>query len=150
LGDWVTERMIVDGKHWSGGDAQGAPRGAPRWIFRRDVVLLQTFNPLVQVTFFKMFRYEISEDRSPKCLDLWEPDGRIDRGEWKGIYRFAGDTLTVCYRSFPGDVPRPTTFESQPGSRANLLTLRLAATREVSETSQVRIHKHCSTRRVFN
>jgi uncharacterized protein (TIGR03067 family) len=61
--------------------------------------------------------FKLDPATKPKNIDL-QGDGRVAHG----IYKFDGDTLTIC-----GDEsgkPRPTEFESKKGSEVNLYVLK--------------------------
>jgi uncharacterized protein (TIGR03067 family) len=71
--------------------------------------------------------YQAALDLDPKAdppaLSLYAADDPDHRNSAKlvGIYRVDGDKLTICY-VFDG--PRPTQFESAPGSEVRIMTLR--------------------------
>jgi arylsulfatase A len=70
---------------------------------------------------------ELDPDADPPALDVL-PDGGRARGQRVlGIYRLEGDTLTIAMAD-PGQ-PRPTSFESGPGSRVTVQTFRREATK---------------------
>jgi uncharacterized protein (TIGR03067 family) len=60
--------------------------------------------------------------KSPRQIDLITPDERI----LKGIYRFDGDDLIVCYGNRE-ESPRPEAFDSPTGSFRILITMKLGA-----------------------
>ena len=65
---------------------------------------------------------KLDPGKSPAHLDFTYEDGPAKGTTLKGIYKFEGDTLTVCYGGFGKD--RPTEFASKEGTRTMLLTLR--------------------------
>jgi RNA polymerase sigma factor (sigma-70 family) len=66
---------------------------------------------------FRQATYTIDPARDPKWMDITSP-GDYGGHLCRGIYRIAGDELTLCYARPGGE--RPTRFESQPGSGVSL------------------------------
>ena len=63
--------------------------------------------------------YKADTTKAPAELDVSDgPKGKPVRG----IFKVEGNTLTVCL--VEGDADRPSTFESPPGSKAILITLK--------------------------
>ena len=56
-------------------------------------------------------RYSLSQAKTPKQIDLTDPDGKVILG----IYKLEGDILTVCLANYP-DKKRPTEFKASPDS----------------------------------
>ncbi len=69
------------------------------------------------------FSYLLDPTKKIKEIDLilkaGPQKGRVDRG----IYLLAGDTLTICIQSNK-DAPRPSEFQSLPGSQLWLVVLQ--------------------------
>ena len=64
--------------------------------------------------------YTTDPAQTPKQIDIVGTEGELKGKNAQGIYSLAGDTLTICY-TMPGK-PRPTAFESAPGSEAHLVS----------------------------
>ncbi len=104
-GDWKVVSVTRDGKEdptWKGGS-----RVLEGHKF--------TLNPpetskvaRVQGTF------EVDTSKSPAYFDMIPTSGRYKDQRLKGIAKVEEDRLTICYAE-PGK-PRPTDFESKPGS----------------------------------
>jgi uncharacterized protein (TIGR03067 family) len=62
--------------------------------------------------------------QSPARLDFKYEDGPAKGKTLKGIYKFDGDTLTLCYGGFGND--RPTEFASKAGSGTILIVQKRA------------------------
>ena len=62
--------------------------------------------------------------KSPAHLDFTYEDGPAKGKTLKGIYKFNGDTLTLCYGGFGND--RPTEFASKAGSGTILIVQKRA------------------------
>jgi uncharacterized protein (TIGR03067 family) len=64
--------------------------------------------------------YSTAPGKDPGEMDWVEGD---TKNRLPAIYRFDGDTLTICLRADPAGT-RPTTFAAPPGSDCALLTLK--------------------------
>jgi uncharacterized protein (TIGR03067 family) len=68
---------------------------------------------------------KIDRSKSPAQIDTTNEDGPRKGGTSKGIYKFDGDTLTICTGGWGKD-NRPTEFASKPGSGTMLFVFRRA------------------------
>jgi uncharacterized protein (TIGR03067 family) len=67
---------------------------------------------------------KIDPSKSPAHIDFTYEDGPAKGKTLKGIYKFEGDTLTVCYGGFGKD--RPSEFASKAGSESILAVQKRA------------------------
>ena len=67
---------------------------------------------------------KIDPSKSPAQIDTTAEDGPAKGGTSKGIYKFDGDTLTICLGGSGKD--RPTEFASKPGSGTMLFVQKRA------------------------
>ena len=51
--------------------------------------------------------------RTPKAVNTWSAEGDTKDQTWPGIYKLAGDTMTICFAR-PGE-GRPTEFSTKAG-----------------------------------
>jgi uncharacterized protein (TIGR03067 family) len=111
-GTWVATASIYDG--------QPAPEAMVRSIKR-----IVTDDHVVWERDGKRFagtKMELDPAREPKSVDLI-PDGGPNRGEHiLAIYKFEGDSLTIC-TARPGQ-PRPKEFKADKGSGCTLQTFK--------------------------
>jgi uncharacterized protein (TIGR03067 family) len=62
----------------------------------------------------------------PAAIDFEHGGGALAGKSWKGIYRLAGDTLTICDNAQNLDKERPTAFQAKAGSGDVLITFKRA------------------------
>ena len=62
----------------------------------------------------------------PAAVDFEHADGALAGKSWKGIYRLAGDSLTICDNAPNLDKERPTAFAAKAGSGDVLVTFKRA------------------------
>jgi uncharacterized protein (TIGR03067 family) len=67
---------------------------------------------------------KLDPGKSPARLDFTYEDGPAKGKTLKGIYKFEGDTLTLCYGGFGKN--RPTEFASKAGSGTILIIQKRA------------------------
>jgi uncharacterized protein (TIGR03067 family) len=67
---------------------------------------------------------KIDPSKNPAQIDTTAEDGPRQGGTSKGIYKFDGDTLTICFVLDSKD--RPTEFASKPGSGTLLIVHKRA------------------------
>ena len=63
--------------------------------------------------------YVTDPTTNPKQITMIGTEGELAGKEAQGIFAIEAETLRICY-TMPGH-PRPTTFESNPGSEAYLI-----------------------------
>jgi uncharacterized protein (TIGR03067 family) len=107
-GDWVIESWTQIG--------QQIPMQAT-WSFKGDKYTLE------QGTNTEEGSIKLDPDKKPAVLDLDITGGSCAGKQQPGIYKFDGDTLICCF-AWPGTTDRPTEFESTPGNRWILITLK--------------------------
>lgn len=111
-GTWVVTSAIFDGQESDPEVAASIRRvvDGDHAVWRRDGQA------------FAGTRIELDPTAEPKTIDVL-PDGGPNRGRrTPGIYRFEGDSLTICMAP-PGGA-RPDAFEAQAGSGRSLMTFR--------------------------
>ena len=69
-------------------------------------------------------KWKLDPGKSPAHLDFTYEDGPAKGTTLKGVYKFEGDTLTVCFGGFGKD--RPTEFASKAGSGTILIVQKRA------------------------
>jgi uncharacterized protein (TIGR03067 family) len=62
----------------------------------------------------------------PAAVDFAHSFGALNGKTWKGIYKFDGDTLTICDNAANLEKPRPAAFETKSGSGYVLITFAKA------------------------
>ncbi len=69
-------------------------------------------------------RFVIDAKKSPKEIDLIPDGGPATDKHVLGIYKFDGETLTICMAD--AGRPRPTAFEAKAGSKQTLQSFKRA------------------------
>jgi uncharacterized protein (TIGR03067 family) len=64
--------------------------------------------------------FKLDQKASPRTIDLSVAIEEFKPQTSLGIYKFDGDTLTICIQAPSKDPERPATFETRPGSRNRL------------------------------
>jgi len=104
-GKWTIESLTRDGK------ADDSLKGAIR-VHDGDKYTVTpaagSATPAVSGTF------TVDGAKSPATIDMKPGAGRYKDKVLLGIYKVDGDSLTIAFAE--PDKPRPTTFESKPGS----------------------------------
>ncbi|MEO6811569.1 MAG: TIGR03067 domain-containing protein [Isosphaeraceae bacterium] len=116
-GNWQIRSIIDDGERLG---AELIHRGfAEDGQVRFGSRTFSIVNP--RTTERKINTYRLDPTRTPSEIDVSTQFDSI----LKGIYRFHGDTLTVCLTK-NDDGPRPDAFEAPGGSRRMLIEMQLA------------------------
>lgn len=68
----------------------------------------------------------VDPSAKPAAIDFEHADGALAGKSWKGIYRLAGDTLTIGDNAPNLDSARPTAFAAKAGSGHVLITFKRA------------------------
>ncbi len=112
LGNWAVAGVVIDGKAVGEQQirSQTARFGGMYFNFGDFAAARQ---------FGGVWRLEASSQ--PKTITLFKIITAEQREQFRGLYKFDGDRLTIAYRQ--GDSP-PEKFESKPGSGVTLLVLK--------------------------
>ena len=68
--------------------------------------------------------YRLDPSTKPASIDFMHTGGALKGKTWKGIYKLAGETLTICDNSADLEKPRPKTFETKAESGHLLVQLK--------------------------
>src|SRR6516164_3853246 len=113
-GRWVLVSATIDGKAWEEDE-----------IKHRSVVFKgEKLTLLYKDKERGTASLKIDPSKSPAQIDTTAEDGPRQGGTSKGIYKFDGDTLTICFVLDSKD--RPTEFASKPGSGTLLIVHKRA------------------------
>jgi len=113
-GDWTCAYAVVDGKPMADSKVQ---------LLRLALTDKRYTTQMGPETLFDS-TYTIDPAKSPKQIEMVGTEGAMRGKSALGIYELADDRLTICY-TMPGN-PRPTDFDSKPGSGAFLVTWKRA------------------------
>ena len=113
-GDWTCAYAVVDGKPVPDAKVQ---------ILRLTLTSKRYTTQMGPEVLFDS-TYTIDATKKPKQIEMVGTEGTMRGKNALGIYELANDTFTICY-TMPGK-PRPTEFESTPGSGAYLATWKRA------------------------
>jgi uncharacterized protein (TIGR03067 family) len=110
---------------WAGEKAEAAgmplpiPPGGVTMEFKTDgkLIIREGAKPAEEAT------YNTDPKKDPNEIDITPPAAGGKLGPWAGIYKIAGDTLTLCLSI---DGKRPSKFESTAGSATMLMTFKRA------------------------
>jgi uncharacterized protein (TIGR03067 family) len=110
VGEWDGEKAV------RGGMERPIPDGGVKVTFTADGKLLfkEGFKDATEGS------YKVDAKKNPAEIDLNPPN---EDGTLLGIYKFDGDTLTICL-SDKNSTERPTKFESPEGTNVMLITLK--------------------------
>ena len=114
-GSWEAAKAVRDGK--SARDVLGHRLSIAAGRFR---IQSRDGKPLFAGT------VRVDPKAKPAAIDFEHADGALAGKSWKGIYRLAGETLTICDNAPNLDKARPTAFEAKAGSGDVLITFRRA------------------------
>src|SRR5262249_20716287 len=113
-GKWVVVSLSMDGKAWEGDERKDrfvVFKGEKRTLLYKDKERGTA-------------SLKLDPSKSPAQIDSTNEDGPGKGVTTKGIYKFDGDTLTVCMGGIGKD--RPTEFASKPGSGTILVVHKRA------------------------
>ena len=113
-GDWTCAYAVVDGKPMADAKAQ---------ILRLTLTSKRYTTQMGPEVLFDS-TYTTDTTKKPKEIEMIGTEGAMRGKSALGIYELQDDRLTICY-TLPGK-PRPTDFESRPGSGAYLVTWKRA------------------------
>ena len=105
VGTWQSVSAIADGK-----PTPDALIAHIRITFTKDRYQTQQDSEVVFDS-----TYTVDTSKNPREINIMGTEGEFKEKEGLGIYLVQDDTLKICY-TLPGK-PRPSTFESTPGSK---------------------------------
>jgi len=117
-GLWAAVTYVQDG---DGGEEPGPPAESPiKWSFKDKKITLLTDVEEGHPT----GSFKLDPSKTPKTIDLTFPPAPGDKKDQTilGIYKFDGDTFTICYQ--PDQGKRPTEFKSKAGSKTILAAFK--------------------------
>src|SRR5262249_26772744 len=113
-GKWVAVSTTIDGKAFDEDEIRN------RSVVYKGEKLILMYRDKKRGT----ISLKIDPSKSPAQIDATNEDGPSKGGTLKGIYKFDGDTLTLCF--VVGSKDRPTEFASKPGSGTMLFVQKRA------------------------
>src|SRR5262245_57593115 len=113
-GKWVLVSISFDGKAWEEDEMKD------RFVMLKGGKSNRLYKDKERGT----ASLKIDPSKSPAQIDSTNEDGPGKGVTTKGIYKFDGDTLTICFGGIGKD--RPTEFASQPGSGTMLFVHKRA------------------------
>ncbi len=108
LGRWTVQSMQRGGKEREMGN------GSATLEFTTDTAVMYEGNRKPSPA-----GYQIDPKKNPKWITISPPG---EKESMQGIYKFEGETLTICFQSSPGG--RPEKFETETGNFTSLMVLK--------------------------
>lgn len=112
-GTWVTSSLVNDGQTLVNEENQPPELLAAKLVYQGNKWSIKVEDKTIASGIFKL-----DSTKSPKQIDILDETGKTNDKTKLGIYRIEGDTYTYCLA--PAGKPRPSEFDSKPGSGYSL------------------------------